>query len=91
VFFGSLAAAIHNTHSYSMYREFVAKGIIDDQKIRSLEQSEEHYDVVKRIQAIGDAKNWFEHISTAAAAVCLLNAVAIFFLATKANRQTIVP
>ena len=91
VFFGSVAAAVHNTHSYSMYREFVGKGIIDDEKIKSLEHSEEHYDVVKRMQAIGNAKSWFDDISTAAAGICLFNAGAIFLLAERSNRQKIVP
>ena len=91
VLFGSLATAVHNTHSYSMYHEFVGKGIIDDEKMKSLEHSEEHYDVVKRMQAIGNAKSWFENISTAAAVVCLFNAGVIFLLAGRSNRQKIVP
>ena len=91
LFFGALAASIHNVHSYSMYREFVGKGIIDDQKVKSLEQSDEHYDVVKRMQAIGNAKNWFENISTAAALICLLNAATISFLVRKASREKLVP
>jgi hypothetical protein len=83
VMLGSTAAAIHQVHSYSMYHEFVVKGVIDDQKVKTLAQSDEHYDVVKRMQAIGNAKSWFSDISNFAALACLLNATAIYFLTRK--------
>jgi hypothetical protein len=87
VMFGSIAASIHHVHSYSMYREFVERGVIDDQKIKTISQSDEHYDVVKRMQAIGNAESWFSEISDFAAATCLLNATAIYFLTKKTTNR----
>jgi hypothetical protein len=86
IFLGSIAISIHRVHSYSMYREFVVRGVIDDQKIKTLAQSDEHYDVVKRMQAIGNAESWFSEISNFAALACLLNATAIYFLTRKATK-----
>src|SRR5260221_8599510 len=77
---GSIAISIHRVHGYSMYHEFVVKGVIDDQKIKTLSQSDEHCDVVKRMQAIGNAESWFSTISNFAAVACLLNATTVYFL-----------
>ena len=85
---GSIAIGVHRVHSYSMYHEFVVKSVIDDQKVKTLAQSDEHYDVVKRMQAIGNAESWFSTISNFAALACLLNATAIYFVTKKiANRN----
>ena len=87
VILGSTASAIHQVHSYSMYHEFVVKGVIDDLKVKTLAQSDEHYDVVKRMQAIGNTKSWFSDISDFAALVCLLNAAAFYLLTRKTASQ----
>ena len=87
LFLGSVAASIHQVHSYSMYREFVGQGVIDEQKVKTLSQSSEHYDVVKRMQAIGNVKNWFGNISNMAAVACLANATVIYFMVRKVNGQ----
>ena len=83
---GSVAVSIHRVHSYSTYHEFVERGVVDDQKVKTLSQSGEHYDVVKRMQAIGNAESWFSEISNFAALACLLNATAIYFLTRKATK-----
>ena len=83
---GSTAKGIHRVHSYSMYREFVAKDVVDAQKVKTLAQSDEHYDVVKRMQQIGNAESWFSEISSLAALACILNAVAIYFISKKTAR-----
>jgi hypothetical protein len=89
VFFGSMAVSIHRVHSYSVYREFVARGVIDEQKANALAQSSDRYDVVKRMQQIGNAESWFGEISNSAAIVCLLNATAIYFLTRKKSIKSI--
>jgi hypothetical protein len=89
VLLGSAAISIHRVHSYSIYREFVTRGVIDEQKVNTLAQSNEHYDVVKRMQAIGNAESWFSEISNFAAIVCLLNATGIYFLMRKTSPKSI--
>jgi hypothetical protein len=88
IFLGSCAAAIHRVHSYSMYREFVTVGAVDEQKLATLPQPpglppSPHYDMPARLRQIGNAEFWFSCLSNLAAAACVINAIAIFFLVKK--------
>jgi hypothetical protein len=88
LFLGSVALSIHRVHSYSMYREFVSVGAVDEEKLKTLAQPpglppSSHYDMPARMQQIGNAESWFRRISTLAATACILNATAVYFLARK--------
>jgi hypothetical protein len=84
LFLGSVALSIHRVHSYSMYREFVSVGAVDEEKLKTLAQPPSpHYDMPARMQQIGNAESWFRQISTLAATACVLNAAAIYFLVRK--------
>lgn len=83
---GSVASAIHRVHSYSMYREFVSVGAVDEEKLKKLPVPENlpqrtHYDMPARMRQIGDAESWFGRISGLAAFACVFNAGVIFLLA----------
>jgi len=84
---GSVASAIHHTHSYSMYREFVAVGAVDEEKLKKGLISEKipptPYDMPARMQQIGNVESWFNMISLLAATTCLLNAGVIFVIMKK--------
>jgi hypothetical protein len=88
LFLGSLAISIHRIHSYSMYREFIAVGAVDEEKLKTLPQPPDlppsaHYGMPARLRQIGNAEFWFGCISDFAATACVLNAAAIFFLVRK--------
>jgi hypothetical protein len=88
LFLGSVASAIHHVHSYSMYREFVAIGAVDEEKVKKLPIPQNwpqtpYYDMTARMQQIGNAEAWFGRISGLAAVACVCNAGAIFFLARR--------
>ena len=88
LFLGSVASAIHRAHSYSMYREFVAIGAVDEEKVKKLPIPENwpqtsYYDMLARMRRIGNAESWFSRISGLAAVACVFNAGAVFFLARK--------
>jgi hypothetical protein len=88
LFLGQLAIAIHRAHSYSMYREFIAVGAVDEQKLATIPQPpglppSAHYDMPARLRQIGNAEAWFTRISVLAAIACVLNAAVIFILVRK--------
>ena len=92
IFLGSLATAIHKTHSYSVYREFVAYGLVDEEKLKAFtpppnfspnSPQSAHYDMPARLHQIGDAQSWFMNISYLAAAACVFNASVIYFSSGK--------
>jgi len=92
ILLGSVASAIHHVHSYSMYREFVAIGAVDEEKVKKLPIPENwpqtpYYDMPARMRQIGNAESWFSTISDLAAVVCVFNAGAIFFLARKPRQM----
>ncbi|MCO6045520.1 hypothetical protein NG895_16535 [Aeoliella sp. ICT_H6.2] len=80
VFLGMLANAIHSTHSYSTYHEFVIVGAISEKQLETIEDPENPgsygYDLLARIVQAGNVETWVRRISTLAAAACVLNAVA---------------
>ena len=82
---GSVAASVHRTHSYSMYREFVSLGAVDEARLKTLPplpRSPEgsHYDMPSRMREIGAAEGWFSLLASLASLACLVNGVVIFFL-----------
>jgi hypothetical protein len=88
LFLGSVAIGIHRVHSYSMYREFVAIGAVDEEKVKKLPIPENwpqtpYYDMPARMRQIGNAEFWFSKISNLAAVTCVFNASVIFLLAKK--------
>src|SRR5690349_228428 len=85
LFLGALALAIHRVHSYSMYREFVSVGAVNEQQLKTLPQPAglppaPYYNMPGRMRQIGNAEGWFSTISRLAAIACLCNAAGVFFL-----------
>ncbi|MBL9166248.1 MAG: hypothetical protein JNN07_00745 [Verrucomicrobiales bacterium] len=80
IFLGATAGSIHRVHSYSTYREFISFGVVDEQRLKTIDPlpsapAGSHYDMPKRMQDIGNAEFWFSFIAGLSALACLLNAV----------------
>lgn len=89
ILLGDVALLAHRTHSYSMFREFVSKGLIDERQVESVSHSSNRYDMVQRMRAIGNVEGNFRLISRGAATICILNAMAIylFYKPTAASQK----
>ncbi|MDC0936179.1 hypothetical protein OAS39_07815 [Pirellulales bacterium] len=91
VFLGSIASAIHSAHTYSTYHEFVVIGAINEEELETLKDpaspEETRYDLRAKIQQAGNVETWLTRISSMAAVVCVLNAVAVQLL-MKEHKQS---
>ena len=84
IFLGAVAVSVHRVHSYSVYREFVSVGAVDEEKLRTLPalpgtSTNSPYDMEKRIEQVGNTEFWFRTISEITACACLANGVIPFF------------
>jgi hypothetical protein len=93
-----MANAVHRTHSYRMYREFVSVGAVDEEKLKTLTTPvpapgfrfpSSGYDMPARLRQIGNAESNFAIISELAAGACIFNAIAIFLLSRKRPEPTV--
>ncbi|QDU54870.1 hypothetical protein [Aeoliella mucimassa] len=80
VLFGGLVTEIHDTDSYSTYREFVFVEAVDEKVLESIVDpgtpGAKGYDMYERIRAAGNVEKWVARLAMTAAAVCVLNALA---------------
>ena len=92
VVLGLAATAIHSTHCYSTYREFVVTGAISEEKLEALHDPDHPeatgYDMQAKMRQAGNAETWLTRISTLAAVTCVLNAAGVHFL-TSQYKQSI--
>ena len=75
LFAGQVAISIHQTHAFSMYREFVIRGFIDEAAVQRAAAAPEQYDLVSRMRAIGGGGLYYRLISVGAALALTVNAV----------------
>ena len=94
VFAGNVVRAIHRAHSYSVYSELVKREAITD-KVRPAPgdpvDDEGHFDIAKRLETIGGLDEHLPILCFGAAAVFLLNAVALMALGRKNPTATVSP
>ena len=62
LFAGQVAISIHQTHAFSMYREFVIRGFIDEAAVQRAAAAPEQYDLVSRIHKVSATREewWWE-------------------------------
>ena len=75
LFAGQVAISIHQTHAFSMYREFVIRGFLDEAALQRAAGAPEHYDFISRLRAIGGGGLYYRIISVGAALALTSNAV----------------